>query len=447
MLKRGKLRECRANLCARLFRREKLVRKRGRVGCFQCRIGYCGRTVLLECVAEFAYRNGTALPYDIYIGTLRYLVQPWPERTRCVKAMQCLPRAYERFLRGILCVFLAGAKPSQEAIHARQEGNDERIESVIIFLRALYQFLLIHGGSIPHRYFIRIWYAMSMNRTHRTLMRTSLAACIVLVGLSMAPHAFASDRIHLSNNWSGYEMADGTYTAISGTWVVPDSSAASSHLSADAAWIGIGGATTEDLIQAGTQAIFHGDDVSYHAWYETLPDSERELPVPIKSGDTVSVFLQEITPNVWHLTFMNRTTGVVYNTDIPYVSNHSSAEWIVERPLAVTDDGTGYLTLSDFGTVAFSGGAAVEDGRMVSLSDTTAEQILMNGSHATFAAAPSVAQNGAFEVSRLSSSESRTLSRALERRYNREPLDTQKTAAPTQSIEPVSGTFIIHIVF
>jgi hypothetical protein len=286
-----------------------------------------------------------------------------------------------------------------------------------------------------------------MNRPFRASLRIGLIALALGIGFSVAPHTFAADRIHVSNNWSGYEMANGTYTAISGTWTVPVSEAADAHLSADAAWVGIGGAESKDLIQAGTQAVIHDGDVSYHAWYETLPDSERELPVTVNAGDTVSVYLQETSPNLWHLTFMNRTTGVTYNTDISYVSTNSSAEWIVERPLAVTNGGTGYLALSDFGSVSFSGAAAVEDGRLMTLSDADGEQILMNGDGDSIAVAPSTAENGAFEVSTLSSAQSRSILRTLSRRYKPEPIETQKTAIPSQVIEPVDGTVIIHIVF
>jgi len=286
-----------------------------------------------------------------------------------------------------------------------------------------------------------------MNRTRRASLRIGLAVLVLGIGFCIAPHAFAADRLHVSNNWSGYEMANGTYTAISGTWTVPSSEANSRHLSADAAWVGIGGAESKDLIQAGTQAVIHDGDVSYHAWYETLPDAERELPVAVSAGDTVSVYLQETSPNIWHLTFMNRTTGITYNTDISYVSSNSSAEWIVERPMAVTNDGTGYLQLSDFGTVSFTGAAAVEDGRLTALSDDIGEQILMNGSGDSIAVAPTTAENGAFQVSTLTPSQSRSILRTLERRYKPAPVTTQKTAIPTQTIEPVDGTVIIHIVF
>src|SRR4051812_44346743 len=69
--------------------------------------------------------------------------------------------------------------------------------------------------------------------------------------LALAPSV---DR---SLNWSGYVAGGSDYTAISGSWVVPQVSGGT--LSADATWVGIGGTASRNLIQAGTQAIVDYD--------------------------------------------------------------------------------------------------------------------------------------------------------------------------------------------
>src|SRR5688500_11049684 len=94
-----------------------------------------------------------------------------------------------------------------------------------------------------------------------------------------------------SSNWSGYVANGGTYTSVTGTWVVPQVSPTTTG--ADATWVGIGGVTGTDLIQAGTQATVTGDgSVTYSAWTEILPDYSRTAPLQVTSGDTVTVTIK-----------------------------------------------------------------------------------------------------------------------------------------------------------
>jgi len=64
-----------------------------------------------------------------------------------------------------------------------------------------------------------------------------------------------------SQNWAGYAAIEGSYTSVSATWTVPDIGLASAA-GIDAAWVGIGGVTGTDLIQAGTQATVSGGGVT-----------------------------------------------------------------------------------------------------------------------------------------------------------------------------------------
>ena len=54
----------------------------------------------------------------------------------------------------------------------------------------------------------------------------------------------------------------------------------------DATWVGIGGVTSNDLIQAGTQAIIQKGQTSYEAWYELLPGYQTIIPLTINAGDS-----------------------------------------------------------------------------------------------------------------------------------------------------------------
>src|SRR5947209_3913616 len=80
----------------------------------------------------------------------------------------------------------------------------------------------------------------------------------------------------VSVNWAGYITPAADVTSVSGEWTVPDAGMLPPGVAST--WVGIGGYTTSDLIQAGTiqdatplAGIIDGGN--YAAWYEMLPDS------------------------------------------------------------------------------------------------------------------------------------------------------------------------------
>ncbi|HKC90096.1 MAG TPA: G1 family glutamic endopeptidase, partial [Candidatus Limnocylindria bacterium] len=165
-----------------------------------------------------------------------------------------------------------------------------------------------------------------------------------------------------SRNWSGYVASSGTFTAVSGTWTIPTVSASTSGTSAraDATWVGIGGATSTDLVQAGTQATVVNGVVQYSAWVETLPQASRDVSLAVTAGDTVTVSLAQETAGTWNITIQNTTSGGVYNGTVTYASSVSSAEWIEEAPTAGKG---GVVVLDQFGTVQFANASTVKDGQ------------------------------------------------------------------------------------
>jgi hypothetical protein len=267
-----------------------------------------------------------------------------------------------------------------------------------------------------------------------------------------APATFAAGQAHGSKNWAGYEMTGGTYTSVTGSWIVASSTPANSTVSADATWVGIGGTggtSTDDLIQAGTQVVFIHGKPQYVAWYETLPSSQQILPLSVTPGDSVTVTISETSPNAWQITFANHTTGTTTQTKLPYVSNHASAEWIVERPLAITGETTGYLPLNNFGTLNFTNASAQTNGTKILVTDSSADQIIMSIANSTISAAPSAAANGAFSISYLTQPETASFLQDFLRLHNRTfPTSSSQVAQPVvQDIEPGSTTYIVHIVF
>ncbi|HEY3081756.1 MAG TPA: G1 family glutamic endopeptidase [Chloroflexota bacterium] len=206
-----------------------------------------------------------------------------------------------------------------------------------------------------------------------------------------------------SSNWSGYAARGGRFTAVTGTWTVPQPPTDGTQGSS-ATWVGIGGESTRDLIQAGTDTTVRGAGrAEYGAWLEMLPREPLTVPLPVHPGDSVTVSLSQQTDGTWLIAFKNNTTGATHDRTVEYASSLSSAEWIVEAESAGRRR---ILPLDDFGTITFSAASAVEDGRSVNLAQAAARPITMiNGDEQPLAAPSALADDGAgFSVTRTANS-------------------------------------------
>jgi hypothetical protein len=203
-----------------------------------------------------------------------------------------------------------------------------------------------------------------------------------------------------SRNWSGYVATGGSsYTSVSGTWVIAKPEPNVPGI--DATWVGIGGANTTDLIQAGTEATVNGDGtVTYDAWTETLPQSTRTISLAVSGGDTVSVTITEQSTGLWVIDMKNVTTGKSFTTTIRYNSSKSSAEWIEEAPSI----GRGIAPLDSFGTVKFTAGSVTVDGKKQTLTGAGAKAVTMaDGANQALAVPSAIGSDGSsFSVSRTS---------------------------------------------
>ena len=206
-----------------------------------------------------------------------------------------------------------------------------------------------------------------------------------------------------SSNWSGYAANGGAFTSVTATWTVPTVSATSSG--ADATWVGIGGLTSNDLLQAGTQAMVDGSGtVEYSSWIEMLPQSSRNVPLSVSAGDSVTVTITQQGGNDWLIAMKNNTTNGSYSVTVQYSSSNSSAEWVQEAPSV----GRGVISLDQFGTVKFSGASAVRDGKTMSLSALGAKAITMiNGQGQAIAQPSTIASDGSsFTIARTDATSS-----------------------------------------
>jgi hypothetical protein len=214
------------------------------------------------------------------------------------------------------------------------------------------------------------------------------------------PNVTGSQSIgNTTSNWAGYVSSGEAYTGVSGTWTVPQASG-SGETSADATWIGIGGVTSDDLIQAGTQnVVTPNGQVESSAFYEMLPDTSQDITsVTINPGDSVTFNLSETSPGIWTLDLTDNTNGGSYSTQLSYNSSESSAEWIEEDP----SDGISEIPFDDFGTVSFINGTTIINGSSESISASNGQAITMiNSDDEPLATTSSLGANGSdFSVTR-----------------------------------------------
>ena len=161
-----------------------------------------------------------------------------------------------------------------------------------------------------------------------------------------------------STNWSGYvdrAPAGGHITSVIGHWVVP--SAQSLPPGFSAAWTGIGGFGTTDLIQAGTTTNSLGG-AQYYAWFELLPDAEtpiaacsRDASCTVNPGDSIAVHIDSTGGEGWRIRIDDQGHWS-WSANVTYRSTQSTAEWVLESPSV----GAGPTMLANVGAVTFDDG-------------------------------------------------------------------------------------------
>ncbi len=183
----------------------------------------------------------------------------------------------------------------------------------------------------------------------------------------------AATSANVSNNWAGYVASNGDYTSVSGSWMIPSVSATNDE-AADATWIGIGGVSSNDLIQIGTQNIASGGQVSTGTFYEGLPGASQTIPgVSVAAGDRITATIKEVSSGEWSIYIADLTNGESFNDTVAYDSSESSAEWIEEAPSV----GSGVVPLDSFSSVNFTGGSASNNGATENIAASGAQPVNM----------------------------------------------------------------------
>jgi hypothetical protein len=185
------------------------------------------------------------------------------------------------------------------------------------------------------------------------------AAAQVTVAPIRASHSHApisiieerDDGTVSSNNWSGYAVtgAKGSFTAATGSWVVPAVTCTSGTQYA-AFWVGIDGYKSETVEQTGTDSDCSKGVPSYYAWYEFFPEPSFVISsLQIQPGDRMAAVVRYDDPG-FTITIKDETTGESFTKSARVPSaTRKSAEWVAEAPTSTT----GIQPLSDFGTVLF----------------------------------------------------------------------------------------------
>lgn len=157
------------------------------------------------------------------------------------------------------------------------------------------------------------------------------------------------DGAVVSPNWSGYAVtgAEGSITAVTGSWIVPEASCAGSDPKNSGAshWVGIDGYTTRTVEQTGTDSDCSKGEPNYYAWYEFYPDPGITIEsISVAAGDvmlaSVSYSQGEFTATIRD----QRTQQSFSITKAVPSARRNSAEWIAEDNAA---------RFTNFGTVYF----------------------------------------------------------------------------------------------
>lgn len=196
-----------------------------------------------------------------------------------------------------------------------------------------------------------------------------------------------------STNWSGYMATTGSFSAISGSWTVPQVTGKGSSTSGDAAWIGIGGVTSSDLIQVGTEnSVSASGQVSISFFYEMLPAAAKLITTAtINQGDAIHASLSG-NNGQWTIYINDVTTNQSFTTIVSYASLLSSAEWIEEDPSYANGQ---LVPLDNFGTIPFSAASSTIGGISTTLATSKAQSItLVDGSGYVLATPSAVTSDG-----------------------------------------------------
>ena len=144
-------------------------------------------------------------------------------------------------------------------------------------------------------------------------------------------------------NWAGYAATAPsgtplTFTSVHGAWREPAVSCGAGDAgTASAIWVGLGGFVGSDpgLEQIGTNANCDARGrPMYFAWFEVLPYIAYPIKAKVRPGDSLAASVS-VDGYAVRLQLQNRTRHWTVTKNLSSEApDTSSAEWIVEAPMA-----------------------------------------------------------------------------------------------------------------
>jgi Peptidase A4 family len=202
-------------------------------------------------------------------------------------------------------------------------------------------------------------------------MTTRLALPAVLLTLLVPSAALAGPPRHAprhtfgrstSTNWSGYDVTGSRALHVIGTWTQPSASCGAGENSWSSPWVGIDGDTSNTVEQIGTDTDCSGGAPLYYAWYEMYPKSLVQIPMTVTPGHSYTGEVTTSGSGSFTLKLTDNSTNpkAVFQTiQSSKRARLASIEWIMEGPSSGT--------LTNFGSVSFSGASGTVNGQTTSL--------------------------------------------------------------------------------
>jgi hypothetical protein len=209
-------------------------------------------------------------------------------------------------------------------------------------------------------------------------IRTASVAVAILIA-SFAARTAVADPVQVSGpNWAGYAATAPSetplsFTSVHGAWREPVvSCSAGGAGTASAIWVGLGGFTGSDpgLEQIGTNANCDARGrPTYFAWFEVLPYIAYPIKAKVRPGDSLAASVS-VDGYAVRLQLQNLTRHWTVTKNLSSTTpDTSSAEWIVEAPIACNAYACAPKRLANFGSVSMTNVAAVTTADSGALTD------------------------------------------------------------------------------
>ena len=177
-----------------------------------------------------------------------------------------------------------------------------------------------------------------------------------------------------STNWSGYAVeSPSQFNEVVGTWVVPAATCSGFQDTYSSFWVGLDGYSSPSVEQLGTDSdCGFLSPASYYAWYEMYPAGSVDISTtqyPVKPGDTITASV--VRAGTSYTLTMKSSEGWTFSTTQTGSDANSSAEWIAEAPDTCFLIFCSNASLTNFGSVTFSGSEAATGGSLEPVSSFT----------------------------------------------------------------------------